>query len=159
MLGIGAGALGVAVAARVASAVVDTPVSLPNNEIDHETFLKTMETPGPEITNQMIDLSDMDWDKWLKDFEDFEITPQDFRQESPPIVPAGSFDRYEFQHHYINSDLVIHSDEMNNLDTIKLDELLLTPGTLIPVEDKKDDRLDAAMLGFTGFKNTWDRNE
>lgn len=138
MLGIGAGALGVAVAARVASAVVDTPAPvvapMPNNEIDHETFVTTMEPV------------EIDWEKWLEDVENIELPKQDFRQESPPIVPSGSFNSYEWKHNYINSDLVIHSDDMK-MDTIQLP---------LPT---KDDRLDAFTFGFTGFKNTWGRNE
>ena len=146
MLGIGAGALGVAVAARVASAVVDTPVSLPNNEIDHETFLETMETPGPEIANQMIDLKEVDWDKWIEDMEQFELPAQDFRQESPPIV-----DEYQYRYNY-----VVHE---NDIDPETLQQFKTTPGNIIhvPNVETKDHALDAYRAWSTS--NEWGRNE
>lgn len=140
MLGIGAGALGVAVAARVASAVVDTPVSLPNNEIDHETFLETM--AEPPTGNQMIDLKEIDWDKWL---DDLDLPEQDFIQDTPPIVSQGSFNSYEWKHNYINSDLVIRNNEMN-MQSIQ-----------IPTLETPDHALDAYRAWSTS--DEWGRNE
>lgn len=140
MLGIGAGALGVAVAAKVASAVVDTPVSLPNNEVDHETFLDTMGSPASE-QNKMIDLEEIDWTKWAEEFVD----KQDVIRDTPPIVPSGSFNSYEWKHNYINSDLVIRNNEMN-MQSIQ-----------IPNVEISDHALDA----YRAWSDTkgWDRNE
>lgn len=130
MLGIGAGALGIGIAAKVAQAVADVPQP-PKTEVE----------PNDPPREEPPRTPDIDWELLVK--------KQDFIRESPPIVPQGAFEEYEWKHQYINSDLRIEYNK-EDFDTIQ-----------IPV-DTADDRMDAfyqVMTMTDGTGTPWGRNE